>query len=272
MMAIFAHAFKWGLAIALFAGMAPDALGQVPPRASSDGADDARKLFEEGSRLYDLGKYDEAIVRFSHAYDLSGAPSLLLNIAQAYRLKGPETCTQALLFYQRYLDKKPDSPHRAEIDTRIEEMRTCANKTPAEPQSTTTAKADRPAAPAPQPPPESKMNTANGKGPWQALGWTSAAVGVLGVATAAVTAVLALRLEGKLGSACTSEGACPRTEADRIQSYKALRTTAIVSAIIGGVGAGGAVFFFSKSASTNRENVGAFALGRGGYIGVRGQF
>lgn len=269
--------FTWGT---------PRAFARHKGAETTAASKEARKAFEEGSRLYDVGQYDAAIERFQRAYYLSGVPGLLLSIAQAYRLKGPATCPQALSFYRRYLAKKPDSPYRSEVLRRINEMRTCvkaavAASPPPEHGGENGKQPEKPGSSPPAPAPSRAIdrvgagNTAKSGseagGPWKTIGWVSATVGAAGVVVGIVTGLLALRLQGELGGACTPGGACPGTQADRIQSYDALRTTALVGGIVGAVGGVAAVFSFSRTGSGEVPNR------TGGhqaqvFIGVRGRF
>jgi tetratricopeptide (TPR) repeat protein len=81
----------------------------------------ARHHFEIGRRKYNLGDLDEAILEFKHAYELSPAPGLLFNIAQAYRAKKDNE--RALYFYATYLREDPQAPERAYVEARMEELR-----------------------------------------------------------------------------------------------------------------------------------------------------
>jgi tetratricopeptide (TPR) repeat protein len=83
----------------------------------------AKDLYEQGNTHYDLAEYDQAIELFKQAYSLSHRPTLLYNIAQAYRLKGD--CEQALQVYKNYLRVDPSSPFRAKVESRIAEMEAC---------------------------------------------------------------------------------------------------------------------------------------------------
>jgi tetratricopeptide (TPR) repeat protein len=83
----------------------------------------AKDLYEQGNTHYDLAEYDQAIDLFKQAYALSHRPTLLYNIAQAYRLKGD--CEQALQVYRNYLRVDPGSQFRAKVESRIAEMETC---------------------------------------------------------------------------------------------------------------------------------------------------
>jgi tetratricopeptide (TPR) repeat protein len=121
------------------------ATGSLSP-APDDGASaeqarqQALRLFEEGQARYALGEYDEAIARFRQAYQLSSAPGLLYNIAQAHRLKGD--CRQALEVYRHFVRLYPDAPNREDADGQISVLET---RCPAEPAP--------PSGPAPPVPP-----------------------------------------------------------------------------------------------------------------------
>src|SRR5215467_10416141 len=81
---------------------------------------DARVLYDEGLKAYNLGSYDTAISKFKAAYEISSAVGLLFNIAQSYRLK--KDYEQASNFYLTYLRLKPDAPNRSDVEQRIDEM------------------------------------------------------------------------------------------------------------------------------------------------------
>jgi tetratricopeptide (TPR) repeat protein len=108
----------FGLAIALAA----------PAAAQVKDAARARELYEEGARLYNLGQYESALRSFEQAYAISGAKPLLFNIAQAHRLAGPSHCERALSAYETYLREDPQASNSVEVQQRIDEMRTCADR------------------------------------------------------------------------------------------------------------------------------------------------
>src|SRR3954467_13376402 len=86
------------------------------------GHDDSHQLYRRGMLDYQLGRYDQAITAFSRAYHISGAPALLYDLAQAYRLKhAPE---KALPLYRAYLRLDPHAANRAEVERRIVELKT----------------------------------------------------------------------------------------------------------------------------------------------------
>jgi tetratricopeptide (TPR) repeat protein len=89
-----------------------------PVRA--DKRSDAKALFEEGQRKFDVGKFDDAAANWVKAYELVGNSILLYNIAQAYRLGNQYE--KALSFYKAYLRRDEKSPVRKEVEARMAEM------------------------------------------------------------------------------------------------------------------------------------------------------
>lgn len=74
---------------------AQPASGGDPTAASADDKKqdsaalaEARKLFEQGNADYSAGRYVLAAERFTRAYQLSGAPALLFNLANTYERAG----------------------------------------------------------------------------------------------------------------------------------------------------------------------------------------
>ncbi len=70
--------------VALAPAAPAPAAGQEPVAPADDAKARGEKLFEEASAAYNLGKFDEAIVKFEAAYELLKAPSLLYNLGQAH--------------------------------------------------------------------------------------------------------------------------------------------------------------------------------------------
>lgn len=96
------------------------AVGSVA--AAQDASDDAsraqaRKHFQEGTKAFDLGHFEEAIRDYEAAYRLRDDPVLLYNLAQAHRLAGHNG--DALRLYKVYLNRLPKATNRAEVLTKI---------------------------------------------------------------------------------------------------------------------------------------------------------
>lgn len=109
------------VAIALPAAASPPPadMGAAPPPAQ--GPDPARDHYERGLAKYNLAEFDAAIVEFKESYELSKAPRLLFNIAQAYRLK--KDFESALYFYTTYLRAEPNPPNLEDVESKIDEMK-----------------------------------------------------------------------------------------------------------------------------------------------------
>lgn len=123
------------------------ALRAPPPAAAQDAPAqvEAKQHYERATRLYDVGKYSEAIDEYEKAYELSGQAALLYNIAQAYRLADqPE---QAVRAYKNYLRKDPKTKVRESVEQRIVELEKVI-------EDRKRAPAPTPAPPGPQPPPQ----------------------------------------------------------------------------------------------------------------------
>lgn len=156
-----------GLLVALVVIAGP-AAAQEPARAGSDEPRaEAERTFEEGNRNFHGGNYREAIPLFQRAYDLSGEPALVFNIAQAHRLAGD--CQQAIAAYRRFLSLAGDPSLREAAQGHIVRLGATCPVTPPPVIITTPSK------PAPPPPSDS---------PWRIVGLTGMAGGVATLATA----------------------------------------------------------------------------------------
>lgn len=81
-----------------------------------------REVTERGIQLFRAGDYNGAVQAFTTAHILSPKPMFLFNIAQAQRKAGRPQ--EALISYQLFLKKAPDSPLRAETEAYLELVRT----------------------------------------------------------------------------------------------------------------------------------------------------
>jgi tetratricopeptide (TPR) repeat protein len=89
-----------------------------PARAQNPSPEDlARRHYDRGTTLYNLGQFEEAISEYRKGYEQKADPVFLLNIGESYRQLGSHE--KALFFYRRYLSSVPDAPNRAQIDEKI---------------------------------------------------------------------------------------------------------------------------------------------------------
>lgn len=105
-----------GISALLFAALL---VGSLPtPALAQSAAQEARakELFENGKILYEEGQYDEAVVAWKAAYDLSPQPLLLFNMANAYERLG--RYTEALDALNRYRALAP-AEERDTLERRI---------------------------------------------------------------------------------------------------------------------------------------------------------
>ena len=89
----------------------------APKKLTEKEKAEARALYDEGLRHYNVAEYADAVTAFKGAYLLTGDPKLLFNVAQSYRLSGD--CEQALRFYKNFKRESPEAVNLAEVDASI---------------------------------------------------------------------------------------------------------------------------------------------------------
>jgi len=92
----------------------------LPSFAQDAATVQARNLFEDAQKQFDLGNWDAAVAGFSKAYELRPDPTFLYNMAQAYRRAG--NTRRAIDLYKNYLIKSPKSPQRAEVEEKLKAL------------------------------------------------------------------------------------------------------------------------------------------------------
>src|SRR5690349_15501901 len=76
---------------------------QTPPKETESPAlAEARRLYVEGNEHYEAGRYTLAAERFVKAYELSGKPALLFNLANTYERAGDYE--KAAHYLRMYID------------------------------------------------------------------------------------------------------------------------------------------------------------------------
>jgi len=97
------------IAAALLAAQAP-----VWAAASSK---DARRIYDEATAAFGLGRYAEAAEKYEAAFSLRPDPALLYNAAQSYRLAGNKP--RALELYRNYVRLYPDGTNAEDARTHV---------------------------------------------------------------------------------------------------------------------------------------------------------
>jgi tetratricopeptide (TPR) repeat protein len=82
----------------------------------------------QGHRLYQLGRYQEAIAEYRRAYELRADPQFLFQIAESYRQLG--ATEQALFYYDRYLAGAPGGADRETAEERVTEIESLRARPP----------------------------------------------------------------------------------------------------------------------------------------------
>ena len=224
------------------------------PQADDQKRAEAKALYEQGLSHYNLGEFDQAIAAFRKSYELTQAPGLLFNIAQAFRLK--KDYEQATYFYTTYLRLQPDASNRADVEARlaemqqaIEEQKKLEKKPPIgtiapEDNTATTPRAATPATtitPPPSPPtsampalnsPRDESGTRGTS--LKTAGYVTAGTGAALVITGLVFGQMAKSAEKDLNQLSADMGTWSAAQQAKYDAGKRDNTIAIVSFVVGG--------------------------------------
>lgn len=81
---------------------------------------EARSLFEIGRTAFEQRRYDDAHAYFERSYEASGQPDLLYNLGVVCERLGRDE--EAVRWFERYLEARPNGPHTREVLRRLEEL------------------------------------------------------------------------------------------------------------------------------------------------------
>jgi hypothetical protein len=228
--------------------------------------------YQQATRSYDLGKYQEAVDEYQKVYEIDGDPVMLYNIAQAYRLN--DQPQESIHFYRRYLQRSPEARNKEDVERKItamekliEERRKAAAlvappapkadaKPVAIPEPVAPPPVTAPVVVAPLPPPPASPPSATR----QILGWSMVGVGVASIAVAIIEGIRAKNRGDELTQMSNQTNPMPWTSAqESIQSEgKTANIVAIVCGIAGSaVGVGGAIVLITNGSSEPANDNGA---------------
>jgi tetratricopeptide (TPR) repeat protein len=80
----------------------------------------AKRHFDRGQKLFNLGKFDEALDEYQQAYEAKEIPAILFNIGQCYRNLGDYEA--AIFSFKKYLKLEPDADNRDQVEDYITEL------------------------------------------------------------------------------------------------------------------------------------------------------
>jgi tetratricopeptide (TPR) repeat protein len=102
---------------AAFANSAPKAT-KAPPSAADKRK--AKRHYSTAQRLFDVGRFREALTFYQRAFDAAPLPGFLFNIGQCHR--NLKQYAEAIFSFRRYLRLKPKARNRAEVETLVREL------------------------------------------------------------------------------------------------------------------------------------------------------
>ena len=223
---------------------------------------EAKEAFASGTKAYGDGEFESALASFRRAYELTGSPDLLYNIATVSdRMRRDE---DALAAYEGYLAARPKSVDREHVESRIEVLRAAIEsqkraKLDAEIEARRAAveaaarvKAERPLT----------QHVGPGPGPWITIG-----VGAAALATGAVFVGLGQRDEKKIESA--APGSSYATVQEMADRGPRRTKTGVALMAVGGAGIIGGVIW--QLTGGHDEAIPEVSIGPTG-ISVKGTF
>lgn len=214
------------------------ALVAPPAFAQTEGDPRARELYENGALLYEEGDYENAVIAWKEAYELSGRPLLLYNIANAlerigewqeahdclnrYRAYAPaeerDTLDRRMRAIERRLDDKrdDDAADREQAEREAAEAAERANQLTTNPVG------------------EQVRPQANGRIAGAAV---LMGAGLAGVATGGVFGGLAMSARQDAAGLCASHGddiLCPETARAALDNDRTYSLISDIGMIAGG--------------------------------------
>jgi hypothetical protein len=226
--------------------------------------------YQQATRAYDLGKYQEAVDEYQKVYEIDGDPVMLYNIAQAYRLN--DQPQESIHFYRRYLQRSPEARNKEDVERKItamekliEERRKAAALVAPPPPKAETKPVAVPEVVAPPPvvtpvvvagaapPPPSPPPSTIGR----VVGWSMVGVGVASIAVAIVEGIKAKNRGDELTS--MSSATDPKVWTPALESIQSEGKTANIVAIVCGiagtaVGVAGAIVLITNNGSSAPAN------------------
>jgi tetratricopeptide (TPR) repeat protein len=108
------------IAVCVMLTGAPIFADEKSPEPTNEDMAAAKTHFRAGTKLFDLGQFEEAAHEYEAAFRAHDDPFLLFNCAQAYR--NAKNYPKALQFFHTYLRRMPNAPNRREVEERIVEL------------------------------------------------------------------------------------------------------------------------------------------------------
>lgn len=80
----------------------------------------AKRHFDRATKLFNLGKFEDALDEYQQAYDAKPLPELLFNIGQCHR--NLNNFDSAIFSFKKYLKLVPDAENREQVEEYIADL------------------------------------------------------------------------------------------------------------------------------------------------------
>lgn len=97
------------------------ALSTSAARAESPLERDARIKYQNGQKLFDAARYEDALAQYTASWELTHYPAILYRIALCQDLLARRE--EAIAGYEKYLAAEPASERREAVESRLRELR-----------------------------------------------------------------------------------------------------------------------------------------------------
>ncbi len=92
----------------------------------------AQAHFRKGEKLFALGRFEDALAEYQHAFEEYPLPEFLFNIGQCHRNLG--SYDEAIFSFRKYLRLKPDAENREATEELIAELEAETARNPSKPR------------------------------------------------------------------------------------------------------------------------------------------
>jgi len=173
-------AVRWAILSACLGGLS---LPSVSAQGSDPDLERAKILFKKAEIHFSVQEFKQALVLYRQAFKAKPLAAFLFNIGQCYRYL--EKHKKAVFYFERFLARSPNTPHRSEVERFIVAARKALAKPPAsQPTSQKVVKKD----PKPKDDPLPPQKDGDSRRVWL---WTGAGASVALIAAGAITGVMA---------------------------------------------------------------------------------
>ena len=221
----------------------------------ADSEEKAKEQYLKGKERFAAGAYQEALDSFTEAYNASGKPDLLYNLAVCCEKLGDYE--RAIAYYELYVEEKPDAPDAAYVKKHVEKLK----ESPPPAPEAGAAQNEEPAEAETEQQPKKPAVKKDDKPKLRVYGeddrrdrkifWPGVAIGAGGllIAGGVVTAIMARQEYNGLESGCA-----PDCTDDEMSKVRGIAVAADIQIIAGVAAAGAGAFLWIYGRRTQERN------------------